>query len=407
MERNGVILTLSNGLRVSVRQTSGSVTYCGLLINAGSRDEPENLPGLAHFVEHTVFKGTKRRSSWHISNRMERVGGELNAYTSKENTSIYTVAPCGYEERALELLSDLVENATFPASELDKEREVIIEEINSYLDTPSDSVFDQFDEMLFKGSALSHNILGTPDSVRKIEGKDCLDYIRRFYSPGNMVGFIMTSAPLDKVERLLEKYFGRFDRPDNPSKRLKPEDTPAFDIVRDNNGHQAHTIIGKRLFGRNDPRRLALFLLNNYLGGPCMNSRLNQELREKRGLVYTVDSTVALLSDTGMLAIYFGSDRETADKCCQLVRKELANLADKKISPRTFSMIKEQYCGQMLVGSDNRESMAMSLGKNLLFYNRLTNIKATAERVREVTAEEVREVAELVAPDLCSRLTLM
>lgn len=402
-----IILTLSNGLRVAVNHSSGCVTYAGILVDAGSRDEPDALHGLAHFVEHTVFKGTRRRSSWHISNRMEAVGGELNAYTYKEGTSIYSIAPAGYEERALELLSDLVNNASFPPSEIEREREVIIEEINSYLDSPSESVYDQFEELIYRGSSLSHNILGSPASVKEIGSSDCLAFIDRFYSPRNMVGFISTPAPLKKVSRLLEKYFGSFRRPNNPPVRKLPPVCERFDEVRDHNGHQAHTIMGTRLFGRDDPRRFALFLLNNYLAGPCMNSRLNQELREKRGLVYTVDSSVGMLSDTGLLTIYFGSDRDTVDRCIRLVNRELASLADHVLPPRLFDKIKEQYCGQMLVSSDNRESMAMSLGKNLLFYNQLTDIEASAAKVREVTAEQLREVAELVAPDLCSRLTLM
>ena len=401
------IHTLPNGLKVAVNHAPGNVSYAGLIVNAGSRDEAPDHYGLAHFVEHTVFKGTRNRSSWHISNRMEAIGGELNAYTFKEGTAIYTIAPAGYEERTLELLTDLVNNATFPAPELDREREVIIEEINAYLDTPSDAVYDQFEELIYAGSPLSHNILGTPETVRDIRSSDCRKFVDRFYSPGNMAAFISTPARPEKVVRLLEKHFGSFSRPDRPPVRTAPPVAPGFDTVRDNNGHQAHTIIGARIFDRKDPRRFPLLLLNNYLGGPGMNSRLNQALREKRGLVYTADSFVSLLSDSGLLIIYFGSDRDAVGKCCRVVRNELDRLAQKTLSPRVFNKIKEQYCGQMLVSSDNKESMAMSLGRNLLFYDKLTDIAATAERVREVTPEQFREVAELLAPDRCSRLTLM
>lgn len=401
------IHTLPNGLRVAVNHAPGNVSYAGLIVNAGSRDECPDHYGLAHFVEHTVFKGTLNRSSWHISNRMEAIGGELNAYTFKEGTAIYTIAPAGYEERTLELLTDLVNNSTFPQPELNREREVIIEEINSYLDNPSEAIFDQFEELIYAGSPLAHNILGTPESVRAIQSEDCKNFVGRYYSPRNMAGFISTPARPDKVVRLLEKYFGTFDRPYNKPERLVPPTAPRFDEVRDNNGHQAHTIIGARVFNRQDPRRFPLLLLNNYLGGPGMNSRLNQSLREKRGLVYTADSFVSLLADSGLLVIYFGSDRDAVGKCCRIVRNELDKLAQKTLSPRVFNKIKEQYCGQMLVSSDNKESMAMSLGRNLLFYDKLTDIAATAERVREVTPEQFREVAELLAPDNCSRLTLM
>lgn len=407
MDKDKFIYTLPNGLRVAVNRAPGNVSYAGVIINAGSRDESPDDYGLAHFVEHTVFKGTRNRSSWHISNRMEAVGGELNAYTFKEGTAIYTIAPSGYEARTLELLTDLINNATFPAHELDKEREVIIEEINAYLDTPSDAVYDQFEELIYAGSPLAHNILGSPETVRAIRSEDCRGFIDRFYSPGNMAAFISSPEKPEKIIRLLEKYFGTFCREERHPVRAVPAGVSKFDIVRDNNGHQAHTIIGARVFNRKDPRRFPLLLLNNYFGGPGMNSILNQALREKRGLVYTADSFLSLLSDTGLMIIYFGSDREAVGKCCKIVRQELDKLAQNVLKPRIFNKIKEQFCGQMLVSSDNKESMAMSMGRNLLFYDKLTDIAATAERVREVTAEQLREVAELMAEENCSRLTLM
>lgn len=394
-------------MKVAVRQHDGNVSYCGVLVDAGTREDPKDRSGLAHFVEHTLFKGTARRSSWHISNRMESIGGELNAYTSKENTSVYSVAPAGYEERAVELIADLVRNASFPEHELDRERVVILEEINSYLDSPADSVYDRFEENIYKGSPLANNILGSPESVREITGEDCRGFVGKFYNPGNMVGFIATPAPEEKMVRLLEKHWGRLDRSSLRPDRLLPPPMEQFDIVEDEEGHQAHTIVGARTFARTDPRRFALMLLNNYLGGPGMNSRLNQQLREKRGLVYTAESFVSLLSDTGLMAIYFGTDRKSVDRCLRLIRNELDALTQKSLSPRQLEKVKEQYCGQLLVSSDNRESMAMSLGKNLMFYDKLTDIRSLAERLREVSAEEIRSVAELLAPSLCSRITLM
>lgn len=402
-----MIHELSNGMRVAVRQHSGNVAYCGVLVDAGSRDEPESLPGLAHFVEHTIFKGTSKRSSWHISNRMESVGGEINAYTFKEGTSVYTIAPTGYEERGVELIGDLIANPTFPATELGKEREVVIEEINSYLDNPAESVFDSFEENIYKGSALAHNILGSPESVREITGKDCRRFVERYYNPSNMVGFVATPADETKVVRLLEKHWGKLQRVEEKPERVTPPDVGQFDIVIDNDGHQAHTIVGARMFSRNDPRRFPLMLLNNYLGGPCMNSRLNQQLREKRGLVYTVDSFVSLLSDTGTIAIYFGTDRKSVGRCLKLIHNELDSLAQNSLTARQLDKIKEQYCGQLLVSSDNRESMAMSLGKNLMYFNMMTDVSSLDRYLREVTAEQIRELAELMVPALCSRITLM
>lgn len=402
-----MITTLDNGMRVAVARHAGNVTYSGVLVDAGSRDEPESLPGLAHFVEHTIFKGTAKRTSWLVSNRMESVGGELNAYTNKEGTCVYTIAPAGCEERGVELVADLVEGATFPAPELDREREVIVEEINSYLDNPSEAVFDSFEELFYRGSSLAHNILGTPGSVRAITGEDCRRWVERLYTPRNMVGYVASPEEPEKMVRMLSRHWGRLSRPGGAPGRTAPPATEPFDTVRDENGHQAHTILGARMFPRTDPRRFPLMLLNNYLGGPCMNSRLNQELREKRGLVYTVDSFASLLSDTGMLAVYFGTDRASVGKCLRIIRNELDRLAQSNLSPRRLDRIKKQYCGQLLVSSDNREAMAMSLGKNLLYYGKLPDIPALAERLREVGADEIREVASLLAPELCSRLTLM
>lgn len=401
------IITLPGALRCAIRQTDGNVTYSGVLVDAGSRDEPASLPGLAHFVEHTIFKGTSRRSGWHISNRMESVGGELNAYTFKEGTSIYTIAPAGYEDRSLELIADLVADASFPEAELEREREVVVEEINSYLDSPSESVYDQFEELIYAGSPLAHNILGSPESVRAISSADCRGFVERYYTPANMVVFVASPLPPEKIEKLLRRRFGRLERSGDAPKRETPPPTAPFDIVRDNNGHQAHTILGARVFARTDPRRFPLYLLSNYLAGPGMNSRLNLELREKRGLVYTVDSSLGLLSDAGAMAIYFGTDRSSVGRCLRVIRRELDALAQSPISPVKFEKIKKQYCGQLLVSTDNRESMAMSLGKNLMYFNRLTDIPSLTARMMEVTPEQVREVAELLAPDRCGRLTLM
>lgn len=397
--------TLSNGLRVAIASRPGAVSYIGLVVNAGSSDERDDRQGLAHFVEHTIFKGTPQRRSWHIANRMEMVGGELNAYTSKEETLIYTNAPAGYEARALDLIADLAENSIFPQQEIDREREVIVEEIKSYLDSPADSVYDRFEELLFAGTPLAHNILGTPESVHEITSGDCREFLKRYYTPENMVLYIWSPLPEGKALRLAEKYFGRIgagSRPDlaDRSDRLDMSEG-VFNEIVDCDGHQAHTIVGTRTFSMHDSRRFALFLLNNYLGGPCMNSRLNRELRDRRGLVYTVDSSVSLLNHTGLMQIYFGSDRSTVDKCKTIIRNELDRLAQSPLPARLFERVKEQYCGQLTVSSDNRESVAMSMGKSLMYYGCIRDIAKSAEEVRAVTAEEVRSVAELLT-NTCS-----
>ena len=401
------VITLPNGLRIVNRTTDGLVSYIGVAVNAGSRDEDDSLQGLAHFVEHTIFKGTRRRKSWQVSSRMEVVGGELNAYTSKEETMVYTNAPAGYEDRAMELLADLIAESVFPAEEIEKEREVVVEEINSYLDSPSDSVYDEFEELAYAGSGLAHNILGTPESVRHLSGVDCRRFLDRFYTPGEMVVYCCSPLEASKVSRMAERYFGSLRFPDTPRQRVVPPAMTPFDIRRDRGSHQANTIVGTRVFGRRDPRRYALFLLNNYLGGPCMNSRLNRELREKRGYVYTVDSTVSLMSDTGLFAVYFGSDPSVVAKCRRIVFNELDRLAQSPMPESSFERIKRQYCGQLLVSSDHRENRAMSLAKSLLYYGEVNDISVTAERIRGVTPAQMREVAELLAPSACGTLTLL
>ncbi|MBD5312493.1 MAG: insulinase family protein [Bacteroides sp.] len=403
MSHNYHIFTLPNGLRVVCLRSDSQVTYTGMAVNAGSRDELPDRQGLAHFVEHTIFKGTRTRRSYQIANRMEAVGGELNAYTSKEETLIYTNAPAGYTERAFELIADLISNSVFPQVEIDREREVVIEEIHSYLDSPADAVFDEFDENIYAGSGLAHNILGSPESVRALTGADCRSFIDRWYTPGNMVLYCVDPSSAERIERLALKHFGNLHFDTAPHSRELPPEVAPFDIVRPGDNHQANTIVGARVFGRNDPRRFALFLLNNYLGGPCMNSRLNQELRDRRGLVYTVDSNVSLLSDAGVMLVYFGCDPTNVARCRRLIDRELDRLAQSPLPVRTFEAAKRQYCGQLTVSTDHRESRAMSLGKSMLYYGEVHDADYTREHIMAVTTEQLREVAELLtAQHRCS-----
>lgn len=397
---------LPNGLRVVCKKHDGLVSYIGVVVNAGSRDEDSAHDGLAHFVEHTIFKGTDKRRAWQIASRMESVGGELNAYTSKEETMVYTNAPTGNEDRALELLADLVTSSRFPDSEIEKEREVIVEEIYSYLDSPSERVYDEFEELAYKGSGLSHNILGTPESVREMQGRDCRAFLDRFYVPENMVVYCVSPLPEDKIMKKVEKYFGKIPAVSVIHNRVIPPAMSDFDERRDNGTHQANTIMGARAFGRGDTRRHALFLLNNYLAGPCMNSRLNRELREKRGYVYAVESNVSLLSDTGLLMIYFGCDPSNVGRCRKLVEREVANLRETTMSAMAFEKVKRQYCGQLISSSDHIENRAMNLGKSVMYFDSVYDISGTIEKIMAVSAQEMRDVAEEVFKSGLSTLTL-
>lgn len=406
MINNPQIFSLANGIRVGIAHTDGDVSYIGVVAHAGSRNDPENHEGLAHFVEHTVFKGTQRRSSWAISNRMEEIGGEINAYTSKEETMIYTNAPAGYEPRALELIADLIKNASFPKQEIDKERDVIIEEIYSYRDSPADSVFDEFEELAYCGSPLAHNILGTPESVKGISGEEARRFISDWYTPENMVIYCCSPLNIDKAIRLVDKYFGDLSFPTIPVTNETIPDVPLFNETRKRDNHQANTVAGTRIFGRTDSRRFPLFLFNNYLGGPCMNSRLNLELRERRGLVYTVESNISLLSDTGLFTVFFGSDEGTVKKCMNIIEREILKLADKKMSDRTFNKIRNQYCGQLTVSSANIETRAMSIAKSILYYNNIFDISDMRNNIQSVSPEDFRNIATLIADTGLSRLTL-
>lgn len=401
-----IIHSLPNGLRIVAQRSDSPVAYIGIVAGSGSRDDGRH-PGIAHFVEHTIFKGTPSRSSWHVSNRMESVGGELNAYTTKEEVMIYTNAPSGHEERALQLIADLVMNASFPEREIELERDVITEEIHSYHDNPSDAVYDEFDELIYAGTPLAHNILGSPESVNAISGEDARRFLTDRFTPPNMVTYCVSPMAPARAIRLVEKHFGNMVGAPAERTPLGEEEAARFVETRERGNHQANSITGRRIFGRRDPRRHAMFLLNNLLGGPAMNSRLNQKLRERHGLVYTVDSTLALYSDTGALQIYFGSEKEKIAKCCRLIDRELAELADHRLSPRSFVQARNQYCGQLLVSGDHRESCAMALAKSMLYYGEVHDIHYTAERIRAVTAEELRQAAELLACSPLSRLTLI
>ncbi len=390
-----------------MRRTDAKVAYIGVVVGSGSRDEASDRHGLAHFVEHTIFKGTWKRKSAAISSRMESIGGELNASTSKENTIIYTSAPAGYADRAIELLADIIANSLFPQHEIDTEHEVVIEEIKSYLDSPSENVYDEYEERIFKGNALAHNILGTPESVRLLTGRECRQFLDLNYTPGNMVVYISGPEDPEKLIKRVEKHFGLLNFPFRRPQRIVPDLLPPFDEVIDNDGFQAHTIFGTRVFDRDDPRRFALYLLNNYIGGPCMSSRLNSEMREKRGLVYSVDSFTSLFSDAGLWNVYIGCDKSNVKKCLAIVRRELDRLAQSTMTERLLEKIKTQYCGQLLVSTENRENMAINMGKSLLTRGAIYDTEHTAQRIREVTAEQLREVAELLSPTRCSRLTLL
>lgn len=394
--------TFPNGLRMIHATSPTDVAYCGFATDAGTRDELPHEQGMAHFVEHLIFKGTRKRHAWHILNRMENVGGDLNAYTNKEETVVYSAFLKEHFARAAELLADIVFNSTFPQQEIEKEVEVIIDEIQSYEDSPSELIFDDFEELIFPNHPLGRNILGRPDLLRKFRSEDALDFVRRYYRPDNMVFFVFGNIPFEKTVRTMESILARTDITPATGERI--ERTPPLPyiprhLILNKDTHQSHVMIGARGYSAYDDRRTGLYLLNNIIGGPGMNSRLNIALREQRGLVYNVESNLTSYTDTGAFCIYFGCDREDEEKCIKLVRRELQRMYEKPLTAYRLNSAKKQIIGQIGVAGDNFESHALDMGKCFLHYKKYEEKEEVFERIEALTPECLRETAEKTFSD--------
>ena len=385
--------TLSNGLRIIHAQNQSAVAYCGYAIDAGTRDEEENEQGMAHFVEHLIFKGTQKRHSWHILNRMEHVGGDLNAYTNKEETVVYSAFLVEHFPRAVELLTDIVFHSTYPQAEIDKEVEVIVDEIQSYEDTPSELIFDDFEELVFPNHPLGRNILGKPELLRQFKSEDALRFTNRFYRPDNMVFFVQGNVDFKRVVRLLEKAVSDIPATITERNRIKPELYIPQNKTIHRDTHQAHVMIGCRSYDTHDKKRTALYLLNNILGGPGMNSRLNVALRERSGLVYNVEANLTSYTDTGLFSIYFGTDQEDVKRCIRLVHKELKRLREKPLSSTQLTTAQKQIIGQIGVAADNFENNALNMAKTYLHYNKYEEPQEVYKRIQSLTPQDLWEVA--------------
>ena len=426
--------TLDNGLRIIHLPSDSKVVYCGYQINAGTRNEEPGEEGLAHFCEHVTFKGTERRKAWHILNCLESVGGDLNAYTNKEGTVYYSAILKEHIARAVDLLTDIVFHSVYPQAEIDKEVEVICDEIESYNDSPAELIYDEFENIIFKGSPLGHNILGTAEQVRSFKTEDALRFTRKLYRPDNAIFFAYGDIDFKKLVKLIRKALadddsgkvaenaansvGKLAEEKLPQisqitqisgdensitteKSVSPENYPSVGkeiagqtIVMQKNTHQAHVMIGTRAYDVNDSRRMPLYLLNNMLGGPGMNAKLNLALREHNGLVYTVESTMVAYGDTGIWSIYFGCDEHDVKRCLRLVRKELDKFMQKPLSEAQLKAAKKQIKGQVGVACDNRENFALDFGKSFLHYGWEKNVDRLYEQVDEITAEQIQAVAQ-------------
>ena len=448
--------TLDNGLRIIHLPSDSQVVYCGYQINAGTRNEEPGEEGLAHFCEHVTFKGTERRKAWHILNCLESVGGDLNAYTNKEGTVYYSAILKEHIARAVDLLSDIVFHSVYPQAEIDKEVEVICDEIESYNDSPAELIYDEFENILFKGSPLGHNILGTAEQVRAFKTEDALRFTQKLYRPDNAIFFAYGDIDFKMLVKLIQKALGECPKgrelvcsadcksaetpteeriaeetptkeriaEETPTKERITEETPTGEtpteemeagdanhkvqslkfnvqskvagqtIVMQKNTHQAHVMIGTRAYDVNDDRRMPLYLLNNILGGPGMNAKLNLALREHNGLVYTVESTMVAYGDTGTWSIYFGCDEHDVKHCLRLVRKELDKFMQKPLSDAQLKAAKKQIKGQIGVACDNRENFALDFGKSFLHYGWEKNVDRLYEQVDEITAAQIQAVAQ-------------
>ena len=409
--------TLDNGLRIIHLPSDSKVVYCGYQINAGTRNEEPGEEGLAHFCEHVTFKGTERRKAWHILNCLESVGGDLNAYTNKEGTVYYSAILKEHIARAVDLLTDIVFHSVYPQAEIDKEIEVICDEIESYNDSPAELIYDEFENIIFKGSPLGHNILGTAEQVRSFKTEDALRFTRKLYRPDNAIFFAYGDIDFKKLVKLLktlnmehgtlnfmnsktsetptaEMEAGDANHKVQSSKFKVPSKVEGQTIVMQKNTHQAHVMIGTRAYDVNDSRRMPLYLVNNMLGGPGMNAKLNLALREHNGLVYTVESTMVAYGDTGIWSIYFGCDEHDVKRCLRLVRKELDKFMQKPLSEAQLKAAKKQIKGQVGVACDNRENFALDFGKSFLHYGWEKNVDRLYEQVDEITAEQIQTMAQ-------------
>ena len=393
--------TLDNGLRIIHLPSDSQVVYCGYQINAGTRNEEPGEEGLAHFCEHVTFKGTERRKAWHILNCLESVGGDLNAYTNKEGTVYYSAILKEHIARTVDLLSDIVFHSVYPQAEIDKEVEVICDEIESYNDSPAELIYDEFENILFKGSPLGHNILGTAEQVRAFKTEDALRFTQKLYRPDNAIFFAYGDIDFKKLVRLLQRALADDESVVKLAEEKLPKNYPPVGdgiadqtIVMQKNTHQAHVMIGTRAYDVNDDRRMPLYLLNNMLGGPGMNAKLNLALREHNGLVYTVESTMVAYGDTGTWSIYFGCDEHDVKRCLRLVRKELDKFMQKPLSDAQLKAAKKQIKGQIGVACDNRENFALDFGKSFLHYGWEKNVDRLYEQVDEITAAQIQAVAQ-------------
>lgn len=386
--------TLSNGMRAIHRQVRSGVAHCAVVVNAGSRDELRNEYGIAHFAEHGLFKGTTHRRAYQVNCRLENLGGELNAYTTKEDTTLHATVMRRDFSRAVELLADVIFHSTFPDKELDKEREVIADEINSYKDSPSERIYDDFEDMIFRGSELGHNILGSKATIAKMDSRALRAFVERTYTTDQMVFSSIGNFSVATARAIAERYLGGVAPTTRAFSRTAPTPYEPFNRHLSRHTHQAHGILGTRGYSIRDERRLPLALMVNILGGPSANSLLNIELREKYGLSYNVEATYTPYSDCGIVGIYFSSDHDNASRCVELIESAVEGLRREPLTPRRLAIAKRQFVAQMAISMESNEGYMLGAGKSYLLYKDIDTLDEAYKKVMSITSEQIMAVAE-------------
>lgn len=398
--------SFENGIRLVHKPQKSHVAHLGFIVHTGSRDELAHEHGMAHFIEHVIFKGTKKRKAFHILSRLEDVGGELNAYTTKEETCIYSAFLKEDFKRAVELIYDICFNPIFPEKEIMREKSVIIDEILSYLDSPSEQIFDDFEDLVFKGHPIGRGILGNENALNSFTRIDVKTFIRDNYATGEIVICSVGDIPFQKLVHEIEKYFGKVPEKKRLRSRIAPDSYFPEIKVSDKNTHQVHCIIGNRAYNYHDAKRTGLHLLNNILGGPGMNSRLNLSLREKNGYSYNVESQYSPYTDSGILNIYFGCDKEKYRQCLRLVHKELNMLRNKRLGTVQLTKAKKQVTGQIAINSENHETLMLAMGKSILLFDKFESLEEISKKIEAVSSSDIMEIAnEIFAPDKLSSLS--
>lgn len=386
-----------SGLRLVYHYSPGAISHCGIMVNAGTRHEPENKTGLAHFIEHVIFKGTEKRNAYQVLNRLESVGGDLNAYTTKEETCVHASMLHIHFDRAVELLADIIFSPSFPAKEVEVEKGVVLDEINSYLDNPSEQIFDDFECMVFHGKPIGNPILGTVESVKSFTRKDLVDFTAVHYKTDRMVVSYVGGLPMDKVLESVSKHmnFKRHSKKSVLVSAVRYRRKSKRSVIERNTAHD-HYISGGKAFSAHDNKRFALFLMNNILGGPGMSSRLNMNIREKYGYTYQIESGFHTFSDTGLFHIYFATESGFFKKCLELVKKETDKLRNQRISDTRLASYKYQLKGQIALGQENRAGFMLNNARNVMLYGRPLDLGFVMRKIDAVSSNDILEVANVL-----------